>query len=157
MLLANPDDLDSILRLLDLAFAPSQAESRLVKALIENSRPIHHWVLENEGALSAYVGYTRAFRDHQPMGWHLAPVAVHPNLQRRGLGSTLIRHTLLQPAISGSSVFVLGDPAYYARFGFRTVRHPTCPFDPSNDHFMALRYEGSEPFVIGYESEFANC
>jgi predicted N-acetyltransferase YhbS len=49
---------------------------------------------------------------------------------------------------------VLGEPSYYARFGFRRVKQPICPFDPSNEHFMALHYEDQEGFQIGYESEF---
>jgi putative acetyltransferase len=85
----------------------------------------------------------------------LAPVAVHPEWQRKGLGTDLIRLTLAQPPISYSSVFVLGDPKFYSRFGFFRVQEPRCPFDPTNEHFMALRYTGSDPFVIGYEKDFS--
>ena len=49
----------------------------------------------------------------------LAPVAVVPYRQRRGIGSRLI-HAGLARARSGGweGVFVLGDPGYYRRFGF---------------------------------------
>ena len=151
---ATQNDLESIVRLLDLAFAPSQFESRLVRALVKNARLIHHWVLEGEDDLYAYVCYSRAYRAERPIGFHLAPVAVHPERHRKGLGSTIIRESLLQPPIAASAAFVVGEPSYYARFGFRSVQQPICPFDPSSTHFMALRYEGLDEFQIGYEPEF---
>jgi hypothetical protein len=100
------------------------------------------------------VCYSPAYRAEQSIGWHLAPVAVHPEWQKRGHGSNLIRQTLAQADISGSPVFVLGDPGYYRRFGFYPVRQPQCPFEPRNEHFMALRYNCQDSFVIGYEKEF---
>jgi putative acetyltransferase len=111
-------------------------------------------VLEHDGALLAQVCYSRAYRANQPIGRHLAPVAVHPDWQRRGHGSSLIRQTLAQPPISDSPVFVLGDPEDYTCFGFCVVREPQCPYDPTNEHFMALRYGGHDSFMIGYEREF---
>jgi len=49
----------------------------------------------------------------------LSPVGVHPDHQRRGVGSALIRHGLdLVPRLGVPLVFLEGDPAYYSRFGF---------------------------------------
>jgi putative acetyltransferase len=156
MRLARPDDLASIVRLLDLAFAPSRFESRLVRALIENRRSIHHWVIEHGQEVLAYVCYSPAYHGEEPIGWHLAPLAVDPNWQRQGLGSSLVRATLAQSPIFSNPVFALGDPAYYMRFGFRRVQQPRCRFDPRNEHFMALNYQtGSDSFVVGYEPEFS--
>jgi putative acetyltransferase len=155
MRLVQPDDLESIVRLLDLAFAPSRFESRLVRALMENRRSLHHWVIEHGHELLAYVCYSAAYRGEEAIGWHLAPVAVDPNWQRQGLGSSLIRATLAQSPMFSCPVFALGDPAYYGRFGFRRVPQPRCPFDPGNAHFMALNYQaGGDRFVVGYEPEF---
>ncbi|MEM7192704.1 MAG: N-acetyltransferase [Pseudomonadota bacterium] len=50
----------------------------------------------------------------------LGPVAVAPRWQRQGVGSLMIRsglQHLVQDCVQ--SAFVLGDPAYYKRFGFR--------------------------------------
>ena len=49
----------------------------------------------------------------------LAPVAVHPALHGRGIGSALIRAAIA--ARPGYSLILLGDPAYYSRFGFAVV------------------------------------
>jgi putative acetyltransferase len=53
-------------------------------------------------------------------GLGLAPVAVRPDHQRRGIGTALVRHAL-QRSMNGEYSFavVLGDTAYYRRFGFR--------------------------------------
>lgn len=147
-------DLESVAGILDAAFAPSRFESALVRALVEHGREIHHWVLNNDGRIVAYVCYSRAFREEEPIGWHLAPVAVHPEWQGKGHGSDLIRRTLSQPPLSDDPVFVLGHTGYYPRFGFASIAAPQCPFDPGNTHFMALRYASADDFVIGYEQEF---
>jgi putative acetyltransferase len=152
----NESDLESVLRLVDLAFVPSRLESRLVKALVQKGRQLYQWVLESEDSLTAYACYSQAYREQRSIGFHLAPVAVHPEHQGKGIGSLIIRETLRQPPIAGSSVFVLGRPSYYTRFGFRRVTHPTCPFNPSNHHFLALNYEPQDEFCIGYEPEFIN-
>jgi len=49
----------------------------------------------------------------------LAPLAIAPDFQRRGCGSALVRAGIeLLKAGGCQAVIVLGDPDYYARFGF---------------------------------------
>jgi putative acetyltransferase len=49
----------------------------------------------------------------------LAPLAVRPDRQGRGVGTALVRAVLeLCRTRRDAAVFVLGDPAYYERFGF---------------------------------------
>src|SRR5262249_30419615 len=51
----------------------------------------------------------------------LAPVAVDPNYQKRGIGSALIKTGLDRCLAAGERiVIVLGHPNYYPRFGFST-------------------------------------
>ena len=50
----------------------------------------------------------------------LGPLAVAPAWQRQGVGSAIVRAGLRRLEDMGVSlVFVLGDPAYYERLGFR--------------------------------------
>jgi putative acetyltransferase len=152
---ATPADLTSIKQLLDAAFAPSKFESMLVDFVFNSGEKFWGWVTEAESQLTGVVIYTLAFRDGVAIGYHLAPVAVHPDFQSRGVGSELIETTLSLPPISAASVFVLGDPAYYERFGFASVTSAICPYEPSNEHFRALRWtEADEPFTIGYSASF---
>jgi predicted N-acetyltransferase YhbS len=49
----------------------------------------------------------------------LGPLAVDPARRRRGIGSALVRHALRAAAKCGNrAVLLVGDPAYYSRFGF---------------------------------------
>jgi predicted N-acetyltransferase YhbS len=49
----------------------------------------------------------------------LGPLTVHPNHRDRGVGSALIRHALAAAAKLGHrAVMLVGDAAYYERFGF---------------------------------------
>ena len=59
----------------------------------------------------------------------LAPLAVAPKDQRRGIGTALVRTGLAwlsEQAIA--RVFVLGDPDYYGRFGFAREDHAIPPY-----------------------------
>ena len=151
---AEQQNLQAILSLLDRAFAPSTDESRLVASLVRNNRQIYHWTLQSSDRVLAYVCYSRAYRGNQIVGYHLAPVAVDPEFQRQGFGTKLLAETLAEAPLQSQAIFVLGDPAYYPRVGFRRIEQPVCPFDEENQHFMALRYSDPAPFTIAYEPEF---
>lgn len=50
----------------------------------------------------------------------LAPLSVLPQRERRGVAAELTRAALERVSAGWDAVFVLGDPRYYERFGFRT-------------------------------------
>ena len=59
----------------------------------------------------------------------LGPVAVAPEVQRQGIGSQLIETGLQRVKDAGADVvMVLGDPAYYHRFGFAPTARVSPPF-----------------------------
>lgn len=148
-------EVESISALLDAAFAPSDLESLLVREVVAREEKHHAWVIEEDGVPVAFVLYTVARRGGETIGYHLAPVAVHPDCQGRGLGSELIRRSLEMGPPASTAVFVLGDPAFYERFGFSRVTSALCSYDEENRHFRALRWDDSvEPFVIGYAASF---
>ncbi|MEM6665113.1 MAG: N-acetyltransferase [Pseudomonadota bacterium] len=60
----------------------------------------------------------------------LAPLAVAPARQRQGIGRALVEAGFAMLRERGiSHVFVLGDPAYYARLGFLAERAISPPYD----------------------------
>jgi len=60
----------------------------------------------------------------------LGPLAVSPDRQRTGVGSALVREGLDQLAHEGvQQAFVLGDPAYYGRFGFAAEKDVLAPYE----------------------------
>jgi putative acetyltransferase len=91
------------------------AEADLVDAL----RPSAAWlpglslVAEEEGAVVGHVLFTRASIRT------VAPLAVAPARQRRGIGDALVRAGLQIARDRGErAVVLIGHPAYYPRFGF---------------------------------------
>lgn len=140
--------------LLRRAFPGSEYEATLMEQLHENAKPIHEWVCLHTGKAIAYIAFTNAYQGRSVCGLHLAPMAVSPDFQRQGVGSELLRFALRQESIKSQTLFVLGEPSYYQKFGFEFCRLPICPFDKNNAHFLSLRNAGSSDFTIGYESEF---
>ena len=151
---AEQRDWAGIVEVLDLAFAPSKFESALIAALRQSRREVLEWVLRENGHVVAHVAFTKAYRDGSAIGFHLAPLAVDPKRQRQGLGTILVLQALQDPRLSNSPIFVLGDPRYYRRFGFERIANPSCPFDPGNQHFQAIRWALKDDFVVGYEPVF---
>jgi putative acetyltransferase len=77
--------------------------------------------------------------------WGLGPLAVTPTQQRQGIGGALLRSGLRRLAerqVAGC--VVLGDPAYYGRFGFAPWPGLVYPGLPA-DYFLALSLTGSVP------------
>jgi predicted N-acetyltransferase YhbS len=52
----------------------------------------------------------------------LGPLAVDPSCRALGLGAALMRHALAAAARGHGAVILLGDAAYYARFGFTAAK-----------------------------------
>ncbi len=75
---------------------------------------------DDEGGIVGYVAFSPvdiAGEDHQWVG--LAPLAVAEDRRRQGLGERLVYEGLDALNEFGyRAVVVLGDPAYYSRFGF---------------------------------------
>jgi predicted N-acetyltransferase YhbS len=56
-------------------------------------------------------------------GLVLGPLAVAPSCRALGIGAALMRHALTAASARGhSAVILLGDAAYYARFGFSALK-----------------------------------
>jgi putative acetyltransferase len=102
----------------------------------------------------AYIAFTKAYRGKEVCGLHLAPLAVNPEFHNQGIDSELLRFALRQKEVKETTVFVLGEPRFYERFGFVRCEQPRCPFDSGNRHFLALRNDSNHHFTVGYEPEF---
>lgn len=150
------ENADKANALLKQAFPDSPYEARLVHNLRQNGRRIYEWVCIHKNKYIAYIAFSTAYDGDSPCGFHLAPVAVHPHQQNQGVGSELIRFALRQKVLQDTTIFVLGDPGYYRRFGFELVSQPICPFDEHNSHFMAMGKKVTGQFTVGYEPEFSN-
>lgn len=86
----------------------------------------------------------------------LAPLGVKPSYQQRGLGTSLVRAGLEQlEKRRVRQVFVLGDPAYYRRFGFLPERQVLTPYPiPENwaDAWQSMLLAGGKRMAAGRPS-----
>lgn len=140
--------------LLRRAFPGSGYEADLVQAFHDSGTPILEWACIHRDQVIAYIAFSHAYRGSEVCGLHLAPMAVAPDFQRQGVGSELLRFALRQEAIRSRTLFVLGHPGYYKRFGFEPCRTPICPYDKNNAHFLSLRNDATDSFTLGYEPPF---
>ena len=140
--------------LLQRAFPYSDYEVGLVQKLHENGRAVHEWVCIHTNKVIAYIAFSNAYHGKDICGLHLAPMAVTPDFQKQGVGSELLRFALRQEQIKSQTLFVLGKPGYFGRFGFEPCIVPACPFDKNNAHFLSMRNNSVGLFVVGYEPEF---
>ena len=103
-------------RLLEAAFGrPDEAD--LVGALRADGDVALSLVAVADGAVAGHVLFSPMAAPFPALA--LAPVAVLPERQGRGIGGALIREGLARAEARGwRGVFVLGEPAYYRRFGF---------------------------------------
>lgn len=140
--------------LLRNAFPRSNYEVRLMENLHKNGREVHEWVCLHVNKAVAYIAFSRAYNGVEVCGLHLAPLAVKPEFQRQGIGSELLRFALRQEVIQTMTLFVLGNPEFYKKFGFKPCTNPICPFDKKNGHFLSIRNPEVARFTVGYEPEF---
>ena len=140
--------------LLRRAFPGSEDEAALVQKFHDHDTPVHEWVCLHTNKVIAYIAFSSAYHGDKVCGLHLAPMAVAPEFQNQGVGAELLRYALRQEPILNQTLFVLGEPGYYKKFGFEPCNQPICPFDKNNVHFLSMRNMTTASFIVGYEPEF---
>jgi len=93
-----------------------------VDLLSEKTRPpTISLVAEVEGVTEGQIAFSPVGIDgaERFRGYILAPLAVSPSYQGRGIGAKRIEYGVRKLSAMGVDVvFVYGDPRYYGRFGF---------------------------------------
>lgn len=118
-----------------------QTEAKLVNRLRVHSRFLS-LVAESDGEIVGHILFTPVTLDDEDRGiMGLAPMAVLPGQQGKGIGSALIE-TGLQACreADASAVIVLGHADYYPRFGFVPASRfgVSSEYDVPDENFMAL-------------------
>lgn len=140
-------DHEAVRAIVEAAF-PSPAEARLVDRLRADGDAEIALVAVEDGAIAGHVMFSRMTAARRALG--LAPVAVAPARQRRGIGGRLIRQGLAEASSGGwEIVVVLGDPAYYRRFGFDPALASGLISPYAGPHLMALSLVQPAPELIG--------
>ena len=145
-----PGDAAVIARVVKRAFEghPHSAgtEARIVRTLRAADALSVSLVAEVGGQVLGYVAASPVSVAGQPSSWHgLGPVAVDPTIQRAGTGSALVAECLARLRDLGAAgCVVLGEPAFYGRFGFEPGTGLTFA-EALEEYFMALSFGASLP------------
>ncbi len=117
----RPGDADAIAAVVTEAFGRPD-EARLVDSLRAAGALSLSLVAAYDDEVVGHVAFSPVTVSGNPDGlavWGLAPLAIVPLHQKAGIGRLLVKAGLDQAEAMGArAAVVLGDPAYYGRFGF---------------------------------------
>lgn len=139
------------------------AEAVLVDKLRKKASPIISMVAEDGGSIVGHIMFSPAalsgHSDVKLMG--LAPMAIIPKHQNKGIGSDLVTEGLKQCRAMGyDAVIVLGHPEYYPRFGFKSAKifDIISEYDVPDGTFMIVEFETDvlkgKPGTVKYHEVF---
>ncbi len=138
---AEEADRDALIAVHAAAF-PTDAEAKLVAQLLDGHDVLFSIAAETDRRLVGHALLTAMTHEHGGsvrglVG--LAPLAVVPEFQRRGLGHALVREAIRQCQTNRvTALFVLGDPAFYGPLGFQ----------PASQHGLTDDFGAGEAFQV---------
>ena len=149
----RPEDNQKI-RHINIKAFDTEAESNLIDALRNSGIPLISLVTEVNGELVEHILFSPVTLEDDNSGIPiagLAPMAVVPECQRKGIGSMLVEEGIRRCKEAGyAAIVVLAHPDYYPRFGFApTVKYEIkSQYDVPNEVFMVKELN---------EGALANC
>ena len=162
----TPDDIAAIEAVTIAAFAnaphTSHTEQFIVRALRAANELTLSIVAEEHGQVVGHVALSPVTitdsQGRQAVGWYgLGPISVLPPRQGHGIGSRLLEQALSElRAMRAAGCVLLGEPAYYGRFGFQAHAGLQLPGVPPG-YFMALAFDGPVPEGIAHYSDAFNA
>ncbi len=162
----TPNDIAAIEAVTVAAFADaphtSHTEQFIVRALRAANELTLSIVAEEHGQVVGHVALSPVTitddRRQKAQGWYgLGPISILPARQGQGIGSRLMEQALAElRAMRAAGCVLLGEPAYYARFGFQAHAGLQLPGVPPG-YFMALALHGTVPEGIAHYSDAFNA
>ncbi|GHH48652.1 GNAT family N-acetyltransferase [[Pseudomonas] boreopolis] len=141
----RPEDAQAIEVVTLVAFMHAEhsrhTEQDIIAALRADGALAVSLVAEHEGYVVGHAAASPVTVSDGARGWYgLGPVSVGPGHQRRGIGSRLVGAVLDALREQGASgCVVLGEPAFYGRFGFAQEPDLVLPGVPAA-YFQALAF-----------------
>jgi putative acetyltransferase len=149
-------DADAVAHVVEQAFGRPD-EALLVGRLRKEGDAVVSLVAETDAGVIGHVLLSRMEAPFRALA--LAPLSVLPQHERRGVGAELTRAAGDRARAEGwDAVFVLGDPRYYGRFGFRADLAAGFTSLYAGPHLMVLPLKGELPKrngPIDYAEAFA--
>ena len=146
----TPEDIAVIRAIHVAAFAnhpySQQTEHLIVEALREDGALKISLVAEKDGVAIGHIAFSPMLIGGQECGWHpLGPIGVLPGEQREGIGSALVSAGLAElRSRTACGCALVGDPAFYGRFGFTSDARLTYEGVPQ-EHVLQLALNGETP------------
>lgn len=135
----------------------SRTEHFIVAALRRAHALAVSLVAEQAGRVVGHIAFSPVTLSDGTPGWFgLGPVSVLPSAQNRGIGRTLVERGLsLLRERGAAGCVLLGEPAFYGRFGFANDPGLVLPGAP-REFFLALRFgPGSAHGEVAYHAAFS--
>lgn len=150
---ADDSDAEALVAVHAAAF-PTDAEAKLVAELLDGHDVLFSIAAEQAQHIVGHALLTAMTHEHGGsvrglVG--LAPIAVHPDAQNRGVGSALVREAIRQCKTNRvTALFVMGDPAFYSPLGFQPAAEHgfTTDFDAA-DTFQVIAFRPDRPAPPG--------
>ncbi|AWC25722.1 putative acetyltransferase [Aminobacter sp. MSH1] len=158
---ATPRDREAIRLVEEHAFG-QQAEAGLVDALVAEGDAVVELVAEEDGDVVGHILFSRLYVQNGGKtvpAVALAPLAVEPDFHGTGIGGALIREAHIRLKDGGETLaVVLGDPAYYGRFGYTHDRAAKFESDYQCEALQALAWgDAPETGQLVYASAFGTA
>ena len=137
----------------------NHTEQFIINALRNANALTISLVAEVDGRVVGHIAFSPVtISDGSPNWYGLGPVSVSPEYQKQGIGKSLVNEGLsLLKAMGGKGCALVGDPAYYQRFGFRNI--PSLIHDDiPQEVLLALPFDNKIPqgTVVFHEGFLAN-
>jgi putative acetyltransferase len=132
----NENDAAAVCSVVEEAFA-QRDEALLVDRIRQDDDAVISLVAEVDNAVVGHVMLSPMSAPFRALG--LAPLSVLPGHQNQGIGAALTTAAIARAMADGwTAIFVLGDAAYYGRFGFRADLAAGFSSPYAGPHFMVL-------------------
>jgi putative acetyltransferase len=159
----NESDIDAISEITKAAFEnlsiSNHTEQFIINALRNAKALTISLVAEASKKVVGHIAFSPVTISDGSLDWYgLGPISVLPELQKQGIGKSLMREGLsLLKTLGAKGCVLVGDPGYYERFGFRSLPDLFIDGVPPQ-YFLALPFEENKihGIVVFHEGFAAN-
>ena len=124
----EPSDYSSVFKVVEEAFKTADHSDHNEQFLLEKLRNSSDFIPELslvcilDGKIIGHVMLTKAFINNKIPTLIVAPLSVHPDYQRKGVGSLLMKEAHKRAIELGyNSAVLVGHPTYYPKFGYKQL------------------------------------
>lgn len=145
---AQDTDREAIRWLCEEAFG-QPGEAKLVDKLVADGDAVLELVAERDGQIVGHILFSTLLvesANRSASAVALAPLSVSVSAQKQGIGTALVEEAHRQLRLAGETLsVVLGDAAYYGRFGYTHERASRFDCEWQGEHLQALSWGNDAP------------